>query len=72
MVELIISIIFILSFAGALFIIVRKLPVLNSLPQNGTTDIRKHHIILDIENKIKEITIFFEKQIFFHRNVLEQ
>jgi len=65
--ELIIFIIFILSFAGVLFIIVRKLPVLNSLPQNGTTGIKKHQIILDAENKLKEILISFEKQIWLHK-----
>ncbi len=67
LIETIILIIFILSFAGVLFILVRKLSVLNSLPQNGTTGIRKHHIILDIENQIKEILISFEKQIWLHK-----
>ena len=45
----------------------RKIPVLNSLPQNGSTGIRKHQIILNIENKIKDILVFFEKQIFLHK-----
>ena len=67
MIELIFFIIFILSFGGVLFILARKIPVLNSLPQNGTTGIRKHQIILDAENKIKEVLVFFEKQIFFHK-----
>jgi len=66
-IQLIALIIFILSLGGALFILVRKMPVLNSLPQNGTTGIRKHRIILDVENRIKEILIFFEKQIYFHK-----
>jgi len=67
MVELVISIIFILSFGGVLFILVRKISVLNSLPQNGTTGIKKHKIILNAENKIKDTLIYFEKQIFFHK-----
>jgi len=66
-VELTISIIFILSLGGTLFILARKIPVLNSLPQNGTTGIKKHQIILDTENKIKEILISFEKQILLHK-----
>jgi len=66
-IELIFLIIFILSFGGIVFIIVRKLPALNSLPQTGTTGIRKHQYILDIENKFKEILISFEKQILFHK-----
>ena len=45
----------------------RKIPVLNSLPQNGSIGIKKHHIILDIENRIKEILVSFEKQIFLHK-----
>ena len=61
--ELIFLIIFILSLCGILLILARKVPVLNSLPQNGSTGIRKHHVILDAENKIKEILISFEKQI---------
>ena len=67
MIETIALIIFIISFCGVLFILARKLPVLNSLPNNGTTGIKKHQIILDTENKIKEFFIFFEKQIFFHK-----
>ena len=50
-----------------MLILVRKIPVLNSLPQNGSAGIREHHIILDIENKIKNVFVFFEKQIFMHK-----
>ena len=67
LIESIILIIFIVSFGGVLLILIRKMPVLNSLPQNGTAGIRKHQIILDTENKIKEILIYFEKQIFLHK-----
>jgi hypothetical protein len=66
-IEFIISAILICSLGGALFILYRKLPVLNSLPQNGTTGIREHHVILNIENKIKAIFIYFEKQIILHK-----
>ena len=67
MIELIIFVIFILSFAGLLFIFWRKMAVVNSLPSNGTTGIRKHRIILNIENRIKNVFVFFEKQIFWHK-----
>jgi len=67
LIDSIILVIFICSLGGVLLILARKVPVLNSLPQNGTTGIRKHQIILDIENRFKEILISFEKQIFFHK-----
>ena len=66
-VEYIISAIFVVSMASAFFILARKVPVLNTLPQNGTTGIRKHHYILVVENKVKDILIYFEKQIFLHK-----
>jgi len=50
-----------------MFILARKIPVLNNLPQNGTTGIRKHYYIVNIEHKIKDFFIFFEKQIFLHK-----
>lgn len=67
MIELVVFIIFIISLLGVLIILAKKVPVLNSLPQNGTTGIKKHQVILDVENKIKEVLISFEKQIFFHK-----
>lgn len=67
MVELIVTIIFLASLFGVAAILIRKIPVLNSLPQNGSSGIKEHKIILGIENKIKEVLVFFEKQIFFHK-----
>jgi len=66
-IESIFLIIFLCSLGGILFIIIKKLPVLSSLPNHGTTGIKKHRIILDVENKIKDIQIYFEKQIFLHK-----
>jgi hypothetical protein len=67
LIEYIILAVLICSFAGVLLILTRKLPVLNSLPQNGTTGIRRHHIILNIEEKIRNILVYFEKQILLHK-----
>jgi len=43
------------------------MPVLNTLSQNGTTGLKNHHYILRLEKRIKEILIYFEKQIFLHK-----
>lgn len=67
MIELIFFVIFILSFGGVLFILARKIPVLNTLPRNGNAGIRDHHYILNIENKIKGWILAFEKQIYLHK-----
>ena len=66
-IESIILAIFVCSFGGVLLILARKIPVLITLPQNGTTGIKKHHYILEAENKIKDIFVFFEKQIYLHK-----
>jgi len=67
MLQLIILIIFVLSAGGVIFILARKMPAIKSLPHNGTTGIRKHRIISAIEVKIKDIIVYFEKQIFLHK-----
>ena len=67
MIELIVLIVFICSFGGALFILARKIPALNLTPYTGTHEIKKHHIILNLENKLKEILVSFEKQIVLHK-----
>jgi len=65
--EIIFLAICVVSLGGLLFILTKKLPVLSSLPQNGTSGIRKHHFIINIETKIKGVANFFEKQIFLHK-----
>lgn len=67
MIELIATIIFIISFSGVLFILYRKVPVLNTLSQNGSTGIREHHYIRNIESKIKDFFLLFKKQILLHK-----
>jgi len=66
-IESIVLVIFTISFGGVLLILIRKAPVLVELPQNGKIGIRDHHVILNIENKIKDIFVSFEKQILFHK-----
>jgi len=63
----IILIIFILSFGGVLFILARKMPALVDLPQNGVGGIKDHRLFVALQDKIKNIVIAFEKQIFFHK-----
>jgi len=53
MVQLIAFIIFLLSLSGIVFILGRKAPILVKLPQNGHHGLKKHPIIVKIENKIK-------------------
>ena len=67
MIELIAAIILVISLGGALFILVRKVPVLATLSQNGSTGIKDHRIVLSIGNKVKEVFLAFEKQIFLHK-----
>ena len=66
-IEYIILSLFIFSFGVVMFILAKKIPVLNNLPHNGTTGIRKHHYILEMEHRIKGVSTFFEKQIYLHK-----
>ncbi len=66
-IESVALIIFVCSLGGVLLILARKIPALNSLPYTGTHEIKKHHIILSIENRIKEFLVAVEKQIFLHK-----
>jgi len=67
MIESIIAIIFIVSLLAVMFVLYKKLPVLSSLPKNGTTGIKEHHYFLHIEKKVKDFFLFFEKQILLHK-----
>lgn len=67
MVTLIFLLIFILSLAVLGFILYKKLPVLIDLPKTKEKIIRDHHIILNIEKKMKEVFVDFEKQIWLHK-----
>ena len=43
------------------------MPDLHTLPHDGTTGIKKHKIVSSVELKIKEVFVYFEKQIFLHK-----
>ena len=66
-IELFFLIILIFSFVGVLFILIKKIPELNVLSKNGSIGIADHYFILNIRNKVKEILISVEKQIFLHK-----
>ena len=68
MVQLIVFIIFIISFGGLVFILYRKIPVLIELPQNGHHGIKKPELIKKIEKKLKEHHFnIFEKKAPLHK-----
>lgn len=67
MIEFIILIIFIISLGGLLFILNRKISVLNGLSENGSSGIEKHKFIIGIEEKIKEFRAIFRKKFSLHK-----
>ncbi len=68
MVELIAFIIFIFSVIAIFFVLLKKTPALTSLPKNGHHGIKKHKIILSIENKIKTAHFnLFKNQMWLHK-----
>lgn len=67
MLQLIAFIVFIFSLAGIAFILARKIPVLNTLPQNGTTGLAETHIVLGLQNRVKAFVLTIEKQLFLHK-----
>ncbi len=67
MIEIIASIIFIVSMTGVAVILYKKVPVLVELPQNGHHGLKKPEFIVNLEKKIKKHHFhFFEKQMFLH------
>ncbi|MSU60758.1 MAG: hypothetical protein EXS52_02480 [Candidatus Staskawiczbacteria bacterium] len=68
MLQLIVFIIFIASLVGVLFILLKNIPALIQLPQNGTSGFQKNEFVTNIEKKIKDIYFhFFEKQMLLHK-----
>jgi len=67
MIELIATIIFIISIGGILFILSRKIPVLVSLPQELPGEVKKNKIFVIIYDKINKVLDSFKKQIFLHK-----
>ncbi len=68
MLQLIAFIIFAVSLLGIAFILLKKIPALAALPQNGHHGIKKNEFVLNIEKKIKDFHFkFFHKQVFLHK-----
>jgi len=68
MLELIASIILLVSLVGIFFIISRKVSVLSAMPQNGDHGFKKPELLARVQNTIKAHHFhFFEKQMLLHR-----
>ncbi|OGZ71951.1 MAG: hypothetical protein A2908_02625 [Candidatus Staskawiczbacteria bacterium RIFCSPLOWO2_01_FULL_38_12b] len=68
MLQLIASVIFLISISGIAFILFKKAPLLVKLPQNGSVGFKKHDFVLQIEKKIKDAHFrLFEKQMLLHK-----
>lgn len=68
MLQLIVSVIFLISISGIAFILFKKAPVLAKLPQHGSSGFKKHGFVLQIEKKIKDAHFrLFEKQMLLHK-----
>lgn len=67
MIELFFLIILIVSSGVIAFIVWRHLDDLNSLPKSGIQEVKKHRIILNIEDKLKDIFLVIEKQVYLHK-----
>jgi len=64
---LIVSIIFILSFGGIVFILYRRIPDLCELPINGKMEFIRPKFILEFENRIQKFFSIFQKHILLHK-----
>lgn len=67
MFKLIATIIFTGSLIGIAFILYKKIPALIKLPQNTVSAFKKGVIVLKIEDKIKDFSSLFSKQIILHK-----
>ncbi len=68
MIQLIAFIIFMVSVGGIFLMLARKAPVLATMPQNGSTGLRKPALATKAEKRIKELHFhFFSKQMLLHK-----
>jgi len=68
MIQLIAGIIFLVSVAGMIFVLGKKVPALIELPQNGGIGLKKPQMIANVQNKIKDHHFhLFEKQMLLHK-----
>jgi len=65
--ELIVTIIFVISVLGIVFISSRKAPALVELPQNGKTVLPGSGFAPKIQEKINSFLLVFKRQIFLHK-----
>jgi len=66
-IELIFLIVFISSIGGAILILIKKAPILSTMPKNGSSGIKKHKIVLIAEGRIKSFLAFFSDGIILHK-----
>ena len=69
MIQLIAFVIFIISFLGVSFMLYRKMPALNTLPQQGKAGFKKYNVVVNLENKAREIVEYFDHIAFIHKIV---
>lgn len=68
MLETIFLIIFLFSVLTIAFLLLRKIPLLVQLPENGHHGFKKHALVLKVEQKIKETYFhWFAKKMLLHR-----
>jgi len=67
MLEFIASIIFVGSLGLLVLMLLRKMPALAKLPQNGRSGIQKHQLIVKIEEKAEQMLVYFKRQIILHK-----
>jgi len=70
MIQLIALIIFFISVAGFAFVLARKIPALNQLPENGDHGFKKHESIVRLEKALKNLHFdFFHKQVWLQKTL---
>jgi len=67
MVQLVVTIIFLVSVLAIVFILYRKIPFLVQLPENGSHGLSKGKYILEAEKKLEKFIKLFTKQIILHK-----
>lgn len=70
MIQLIALVIFLISVAGFAFMLARKIPALNRLPEDGHHGFTKHESIVRLEKMLKNFHFdFFHKQVWLQKTL---